>query len=697
MPIPKAAGATPQVAGGILFPGPEPGRFLQYRVNMESRDPEKSPLFRDLSIEYSTEDIAASSARGRVEPNRVPMGVDTTFVYTLDMEIGAGDQGVKSVQIAVPGQAQLGPDIDLGNTVLAEWFSTQHLLTLIFAEPLRQSTQLQIPFRTRSYAHLHRFRAFLFSLGSENPLNAAPNQDEDPRTQRPHSWTLVTTTVTGQVLEQVRANPPIFSPNGDGVNDATVIELVLSRVDVARPVSMRIFDLSGRTVARLRPPALSAGTYLRLPGRERESPGYWDGRDDRGNLVPPGSLPLSAQGRARCRGSGPQRPCGCGLLAMRGLPIIRSCLRTHLGPCGAAQGRVLRHSRESGNPRGNGCTQGPTFGVFRPLLRLVALLCVIAWERAEGQLTTTEYLPYRQAQSRFLNREYYPWWHERYENYSLLSYRDYTARPERPTYDPFGAYLLDGVELLRVEEYRTLAPQRSSRIFRSGNLAATFRNLVIMRDHYRDWSARVMVGDALEARFTPLTLDKARLQGLRWDGSSYKNRFTVLGARVSSPLVGGDNNLPFATYLFGGRWESRLGNVLTVGGSYVNLHLRDSMQRRGSTRGTFPTDLAKTTAYYVVFSDDSPEDDSGVQVLAVEIFVDGAPLPIEPDIRRIPRLADPDHVPHLRRHGSWAPQSVPRDRVFDSPAQQPTPGTRPLFSAGFARCSSGVSPRSGRH
>ena len=285
---PQGGWSAPQVEGGILFPGPEPGRFLQYRVNMESRDPEKSPLFRDLSIEYSTEDIAASTARGRVEPNRVPMGVDTNFVYTLDVEIGTGDQGVKSLQIAVPGQAQLSPDIDLGTAVLAEWFSTQHLLTLIFAEPLQQSTQLQIPFRTRSYAHLHRFRAFLFSPDSENPLNVAPNQDEDPRTQRPHSWTLVTTTVTGQVLEQVRANPPIFSPNGDGVNDATVIELVLSRVDVARPVSMRIFDLSGRTVARLRPPDLSAGTYLRLPGRERESPGYWDGRDDRGNLVPPG-------------------------------------------------------------------------------------------------------------------------------------------------------------------------------------------------------------------------------------------------------------------------------------------------------------------------------------------------------------------------------------------------------------------------
>ena len=279
---PQGGWSAPQVAGGSFFPGPEPGRFLQYRVNMESRDPAKSPLFRDLSIEYSTEDIAASTARGRVAPNRMPMGVDTTFVYTLDVEIGSGDQGIKSVQIAVPGPVQLGRDIDLGTAVLAEWFSTQHLLTLIFAEPLLQSTQLQIPFRTRSYAHLHRFRAFLFSRGSENPLNAAPNQDE------PHSWTLVTTTVTGQVLEQVRANPPLFSPNGDGINDATVIELVLARVDTARPVSMRILDLSGRTVARLRPPALSAGTYLRLSGRERESPGYWDGRNERGNLVPPG-------------------------------------------------------------------------------------------------------------------------------------------------------------------------------------------------------------------------------------------------------------------------------------------------------------------------------------------------------------------------------------------------------------------------
>ena len=44
---------------------------------------------------------------------------------------------------------------------------------------------------------------------------------------------------------------------------------------------------------------------------------------------------------------------------------LRSCLKTHLGSCGAAQGRGVRHSRASGNPEGSGGTQGPTFGVFR--------------------------------------------------------------------------------------------------------------------------------------------------------------------------------------------------------------------------------------------------------------------------------------------------------------------------------------------
>ncbi|MEW6750442.1 MAG: hypothetical protein AB1505_05625 [Candidatus Latescibacterota bacterium] len=306
---------------------------------------------------------------------------------------------------------------------------------------------------------------------------------------------------------------------------------------------------------------------------------------------------------------------------------------------------------------------------MRSMAAVAGTLLVWAAPGAHGQATSTEYFPWGSARGQFLNREYYPWWDERYENFSILSYRDYgqiAAQRENATYDPFGEYLLDGVELLRVAEYRTLAPRRSSQVFRSAQLRGTFRNLVVMRDQYRDWSNRLMVGDALEARFTPLTLNQPRLQGIRWDGSSHKNRFSVVGSRVSSPIDEGSNDLEFAAYLLAGHWESQLGDVLTLGASYVNLHLRDSMQRGGSARGQFPTALGATRSYFVVFSDDSPEDPSGVQVYAVEVLVNGSVQDLQPEVRRLAEVVQATHVPHIRRYGAWAPQSMDADRLLAS-------------------------------
>jgi hypothetical protein len=88
----------------------------------------------------------------------------------------------------------------------------------------------------------------------------------------------------------VRANPPVFSPNGDGINDDTVIEFILSKADTPRNVAIQIFDLKGGVVNDLRVEPLAAGTYLRPQGSGpvQESPGYWDGRDSTGRFVPPG-------------------------------------------------------------------------------------------------------------------------------------------------------------------------------------------------------------------------------------------------------------------------------------------------------------------------------------------------------------------------------------------------------------------------
>jgi hypothetical protein len=64
----------------------------------------------------------------------------------------------------------------------------------------------------------------------------------------------------------------LVSPNRDGVNDEAVIDFALAKVENADP-EVAMYDLSGR---RVRVVMDTAEGYR------------WDGRDDRGQLLPPG-------------------------------------------------------------------------------------------------------------------------------------------------------------------------------------------------------------------------------------------------------------------------------------------------------------------------------------------------------------------------------------------------------------------------
>ena len=282
--------SEPFETGDIPYPSSEPGKLFQYLVTMVTRDDTQTPEFRGIQLDYSATDIPVSGVRGRIAPNRVPMGVDTLFVYTLDLDFSPGDLGVKKLCIDVPSEARLDLSGDLAGRV-EEWQSTQRELRLTFTEPLNDVSQLEIPFQARSYANIHEFRAFLFSPGSENPLNVEQNAASDPALEDGmYSWSVITTTSTDNALTEARANPEIFTPNGDGINDATNIGFILSKAETPRTVTIQIFDLSGRMVRDLNPESLVAGIYLNSSGAGagRASPGYWDGTDAAGKVVPPG-------------------------------------------------------------------------------------------------------------------------------------------------------------------------------------------------------------------------------------------------------------------------------------------------------------------------------------------------------------------------------------------------------------------------
>ncbi|MCY3763120.1 MAG: hypothetical protein OXH50_17880, partial [Gemmatimonadetes bacterium] len=69
--------------------------------------------------------------------------------------------------------------------------------------------------------------------------------------------------------------------------------------------------------------------------------------------------------------------------------------------------------------------------------------------------------------AQFLNRQFYPrWQQEKYENLATIGYRGYDIDSEQRTFDAFGMYMLDGVEVFRLEEFRSIDPFAGSLLFK---------------------------------------------------------------------------------------------------------------------------------------------------------------------------------------------------------------------------------------
>jgi len=94
-----------------------------------------------------------------------------------------------------------------------------------------------------------------------------------------NTTTLVGSVGNKQLLREVEVNPAAFSPNGDGINDEAEFSFTVVRVGAKSPAEVNVYDLSGRKVRSLvEEKAVSTGSRLLR----------WDGRDEAGQVVPPG-------------------------------------------------------------------------------------------------------------------------------------------------------------------------------------------------------------------------------------------------------------------------------------------------------------------------------------------------------------------------------------------------------------------------
>ena len=298
---PAQTNLTGNVTDSFMFNSPEPATHFRYRVTLKTDDLLKTPVFKKLELKYSLTDQPVSSAAGYVTPNYVAMGADSAFVYTFNYDFNssasAANQNIKSIAISVPGYSV--PNYvycsDLADTLKVNsgmtYNSTIDTLYVSFDSPITDTDAdgagtINVSFNTSLLRSSHTFEAFLFNSNwndNAGGIKVWENIAEG-------SNTVVVSSILKGILNDVKANPKVFTPNNDGKNDFTVIEFTLAKVST--DIMIKIYSPDGSlvyTVPEEKTNSLEPSDYRTDDiGGADEMPGYWNGKDEDDDLVPPG-------------------------------------------------------------------------------------------------------------------------------------------------------------------------------------------------------------------------------------------------------------------------------------------------------------------------------------------------------------------------------------------------------------------------
>ena len=283
--------SLPQLTSGpdpVTIPTNGLRRFIQVQAILHSR-PQAAP--RLDYIQFSASAPAIERITGNISPAAVEAGTASRFTYTLKPTIVSAAQGFDRFAVETPGQLLDVEGVRLGGEPVE--FSLIYLdanrFEIAFPRIDRQLTkeQLEVEFSARIFRFGTAFTGHITDSTRPSAI-AQPVEpgDTDPLAARqPLKVDLLAARQT--TLHTLDISPPVFTPNGDRVNDITDITYTLVNLNAVAPVRLNVYDLSGRRLCSILRTVQTSGHFTST----------WDGRDTQGNRLPPGLyiLELSVQ------------------------------------------------------------------------------------------------------------------------------------------------------------------------------------------------------------------------------------------------------------------------------------------------------------------------------------------------------------------------------------------------------------------
>ena len=302
----------------ILSPGPR--RYFQLKAEFNSEDLQSARALGALAFTVSNPPLTERII-SEVVPRQVELGVPVSFTYAvLPTKTRRGvDLGFDVFEIATPVRAEAVETIEVvhadGRVQTAD-FTGVNLTNLpvqdasgLFAVESVAERYLRVRFPAIRESDLAAGRAAVVKIrfkcrvlrfgttftgtawnsttddlgqrvigGNAADLGAADDDLIPIGAADPNDLAVKVPLAGGRLMINVAAQPRLFSPNGDGVNDETRIHCDLVRLVDAAPLTVRVFDLAGHRVRTLFAGERGGGSFSV----------QWDGTNAAGQQGPPG-------------------------------------------------------------------------------------------------------------------------------------------------------------------------------------------------------------------------------------------------------------------------------------------------------------------------------------------------------------------------------------------------------------------------
>ena len=282
------------LTSGEPFKSPSPRRFAQAQIRLLTQEPLRTAQMRSLRLKLAPPLVDQTFAE--VWPiDGVEPGKDQLFSMYIRSVFSPGNSGFDRIRLhsssSVPielvsfrqgSEAQLradtGRELWPGPLELARLEDGSVELT--FPAPVTGGRSLyEARFRTRVFLSGTTFGAELRRATRPEIVQAVSEGDAGSLAAS-QSLVVVADVENFPLLDRVRLVPQVFTPNGDGINDQAEIHFTIYRLIRARRIEVGIYDLAGRKVREL---------SLRRENPSGDHSVIWDGRDDAGALVRPGT------------------------------------------------------------------------------------------------------------------------------------------------------------------------------------------------------------------------------------------------------------------------------------------------------------------------------------------------------------------------------------------------------------------------